>query len=120
MYTYAPSCSTVLMTCAEEAIATFQEAIAADANCAMAWWGIAYGVSSNYNWPPGLGSGFDAITVRLRARARHSTVFLPTVLPRKSYYAKQKPSRPQYTAARRGIVEPHAKKSSLDLVRASQ
>ena len=28
----------------------------------MAWWGIAYGVSSNYNWPPGLGSGFDAIS----------------------------------------------------------
>ena len=27
----------------------------------MAWWGIAYSVSSNYNWPPGLGSGQDAI-----------------------------------------------------------
>ena len=33
-----------------------------DDKCAMAWWGIAYGVSSNYNWPPGLGSGFDAIS----------------------------------------------------------
>ena len=27
----------------------------------MAWWGIAYCVSSNYNWEPGLGSGHDAI-----------------------------------------------------------
>ena len=27
----------------------------------MAWWGIAYCVSSNYNWAPGLGSGHDAI-----------------------------------------------------------
>ena len=27
----------------------------------MAWWGIAYCVSSNYNWAPGLGSGYDAI-----------------------------------------------------------
>ncbi len=29
--------------------------------CAMAWWGIAYSVSSSYNWPPGLGSGHDPI-----------------------------------------------------------
>ena len=27
----------------------------------MAWWGIAYCVSSNYNWSPGLGSGHDSI-----------------------------------------------------------
>lgn len=46
----------------EEAIGCYQKAIAADANCAMAWWGIAYSVSSSYNWPPGLGCGFDAIT----------------------------------------------------------
>jgi hypothetical protein len=45
----------------EEAIGCFTEALAADADCAMAHWGIAYGVSSNYNWPPGLGSGHDAI-----------------------------------------------------------
>ena len=32
-----------------------------DPDCAMAWWGIAYCVSSNYNWAPGLGSGYDAI-----------------------------------------------------------
>ena len=27
----------------------------------MAHWGIAYCLSSNYNWAPGLGSGYDAI-----------------------------------------------------------
>ncbi len=27
----------------------------------MAWWGIAYCLSSNYNWTPGLGSGHDPI-----------------------------------------------------------
>jgi tetratricopeptide (TPR) repeat protein len=45
----------------EMAIGCFTEALAADPDCAMAHWGIAYGVSSNYNWPPGLGSGHDAI-----------------------------------------------------------
>jgi tetratricopeptide (TPR) repeat protein len=45
----------------EEAIPCYQKAIAADANCAMAWWGIAYSVSSTYNWSPGLGCGYDAI-----------------------------------------------------------
>jgi len=46
----------------EFAIAQFQEVLKLDDKCAMAWWGIAYGVSSNYNWPPGLGSVFDAIS----------------------------------------------------------
>ena len=45
----------------EEAIACFSRCTELDPNCAMAWWGIAYCVSSNYNWAPGLGSGYDAI-----------------------------------------------------------
>ena len=45
----------------EEAIACFVKCTEMDPNCAMAWWGIAYCVSSNYNWAPGLGSGYDAI-----------------------------------------------------------
>ena len=45
----------------EEAIACFMKCTELDPNCAMAWWGIAYCVSSNYNWAPGLGSGYDAI-----------------------------------------------------------
>ena len=31
-------------------------------NCAMAWWGIAYCLSSSYNWSAGLGPGYDAIS----------------------------------------------------------
>ena len=45
----------------EQAIACFSKCTEIDPNCAMAWWGIAYCVSSNYNWAPGLGSGHDAI-----------------------------------------------------------
>ena len=45
----------------EQAIACFSACAEVDPNCAMAYWGIAYCLSSNYNWAPGLGSGFDAI-----------------------------------------------------------
>ena len=45
----------------EEAIGCFMKCGEADPTCAMAWWGIAYALSSSYNWPPGLGSGHDAI-----------------------------------------------------------
>ncbi|MDA9828868.1 hypothetical protein N9C12_04185 [Candidatus Poseidoniaceae archaeon] len=45
----------------EQAIACFSKVTELDPTCAMAWWGIAYCVSSNYNWSPGLGSGHDSI-----------------------------------------------------------
>ena len=45
----------------EYAVAQFQACLAADPQCAMAWWGIGYCVSSNYNWEPGLGSSYDAL-----------------------------------------------------------
>ncbi len=45
----------------EEAIACFQKCTELDPKCAMAWWGIAYCLSSNSNWTPGLGSGHDPI-----------------------------------------------------------
>ena len=45
----------------EQAIACFSKVAELDDACAMAWWGIAYCVSSNYNWAPGLGSGHDSI-----------------------------------------------------------
>ena len=35
----------------DEAIACFRRATDADAQCAMAWWGIAYAVGPNYNKP---------------------------------------------------------------------
>ena len=52
----------------EEAIACFMKCTELDPDCAMAWWGIAYCVSSNYNWTPGLGSGYDAITEAMKKK----------------------------------------------------
>ena len=55
----------------EQAIACFTKCTELDPTCAMAWWGIAYCVSSNYNWSPGFASGYDAIqqAVSLKAGA---------------------------------------------------
>ncbi len=52
----------------EEAIACFTKCVELDPNCAMAWWGIAYCVSSNYNWTPGLGSGYNPIQMALSVK----------------------------------------------------
>ena len=52
----------------EEAIACFQKCTELDPDCAMAWWGIAYCLSSNYNWSPGLGSGHDPIQQAMSLR----------------------------------------------------
>ena len=46
----------------EQAIACFTKCAELDENCAMAWWGIAYCLSSSYNWSAGLGPGYDAIS----------------------------------------------------------
>ncbi|MDE0305119.1 MAG: hypothetical protein OXI87_09580 [Albidovulum sp.] len=35
----------------EEAVACFKRAIAADPDCAMAWWGVSYAIGPNYNKP---------------------------------------------------------------------
>src|SRR5262245_34357917 len=35
----------------DEAERAFREAIRLDANCAMAWWGVAYALGPNYNLP---------------------------------------------------------------------
>ena len=35
----------------EEAVACFEKALAADPNCAMAHWGVAYAAGPNYNFP---------------------------------------------------------------------
>ena len=52
----------------EEAIACFQKCTELDPKCAMAWWGIAYCLSSNYNWTPGLGSGHDSIQQAMKLK----------------------------------------------------
>ena len=49
----------------EQAIACFSACAELDPTCAMAYWGIAYCLSSSYNWAPGLGSGYDSIQLAL-------------------------------------------------------
>jgi tetratricopeptide (TPR) repeat protein len=49
----------------EQAIACFTQCAELDPTCAMAYWGIAYCLSSSYNWAPGLGSGYDSIQLAL-------------------------------------------------------
>ena len=73
----------------EQAIACFTQCTELDPECAMAWWGIAYCVSSNYNWAPGLGSGHDAIQQALSVMDHCSELeqdliqaFLLGILPR--------------------------------------
>ena len=56
----------------EQAIACFTQCTQLDPKCAMAWWGIAYCVSSNYNWAPGFASGYDAIQQALALTAEVS------------------------------------------------
>ena len=53
----------------EQAIACYMKVAELDPNCAMAYWGIAYCVSSNYNWTPGLGSGYDPIQQAISLKA---------------------------------------------------
>ena len=50
----------------EQAIACFVQCTEIEPTFAMAWWGIAYCVSSSYNWTPGLGSGYDPIQQALK------------------------------------------------------
>ncbi|CAM9209249.1 unnamed protein product [Scytosiphon promiscuus] len=50
----------------EEALRCFEACTEADVGCAMAYWGIAYAGSSNYNNPAGLSSGFDPIQIALK------------------------------------------------------
>lgn len=50
------------------AIGTFMKCLEVDPSCQMANWGIAYSLSSSYNWPPGLGSGHDSIQAAVSAK----------------------------------------------------
>ena len=65
----------------EQAIACFAACAELDPNCAMAHWGIAYCLSSNYNWAPGLGSGYDAIqqAIAVMDPVSYTHLTLPTI-----------------------------------------
>ncbi|KAL2138583.1 hypothetical protein VTI28DRAFT_6528 [Corynascus sepedonium] len=56
----------------EEAVSCFERAAAADASCAMAYWGVAYALGPNYNKPWGI---FDELELQRNVhRARHAVL----------------------------------------------
>ncbi|SPQ19921.1 970aee8e-26b8-41a8-8104-c483523fc850 [Thermothielavioides terrestris] len=52
----------------EEAVSCFQRAVAADPECAMAYWGIAYALGPNYNKPWGVFDPLELARNVLQAR----------------------------------------------------
>ena len=55
----------------EEAVRCFEQAAAADPNCAMAYWGIAYALGPNYNKP---WEAFDAAEMADTVQRTHDAV----------------------------------------------
>jgi hypothetical protein len=54
----------------EEAVACFEKALAADPNCAMAHWGVAYAAGPNYNFPWELMDPIGKVAALARPRRR--------------------------------------------------
>lgn len=61
----------------EESVACFERALAADPDCAMAWWGIAYSLGPNYNKP---WEFYDGEDLRTTVQRTHDAVERATVL----------------------------------------
>lgn len=55
----------------EEAVSCFERAAAADPDCAMAYWGIAYALGPNYNKP---WDSFDPLDLERTVRRTHAAV----------------------------------------------
>ncbi len=104
-----------------EAIACFRKALAHDANCAMAHWGIAYAAGPNYNLPwqlldPGgraqaLAVAYDAtqhaLAVADGARAVEQALIraLPARYPAREPVDDMQPWNQDYTHAMRAVYE---------------
>ena len=83
----------------QEAIACFQRAIDADANCAMAYWGIAYAAGPNYNMPwalydaasksKALQMAFDATQTALELSAQTTPLEQALIAALKARYPKR-------------------------------
>ncbi len=101
----------------EEAIACFEKALAADPDCAMAHWGIAYAVGPNYNFPwelqdPGSKAralarahaatqAAVALAARVSAAERAFIEALPARFPQPEPIDDQAPWNAAFTAAMR-------------------
>jgi hypothetical protein len=53
----------------EEAVACFEQAISADPQCALAYWGVAYALGPNYNKPWETFEPAEAVSVTARTHA---------------------------------------------------
>jgi tetratricopeptide (TPR) repeat protein len=107
----------------EEAIRCFEQALAADPNCAMAHWGIGYAAGPNYNFPwelmdPGgkaaaLGRAYDATHVALAlapnvaAPERALIEALPARYPQRDVIEDQAPWNDAFADAMRRVHQAH-------------
>jgi hypothetical protein len=107
----------------EEAIHCFEAALAADPDCAMAHWGIAYAVGPNYNFPwemrdpdtktSSLARAYDAtqaalaLADRVTASERALIQALPARFPQRDPIEDQRPWNDAFTDAMRRAHQAH-------------
>ncbi|MCC6718879.1 MAG: hypothetical protein IT555_13430 [Acetobacteraceae bacterium] len=107
----------------EEAIGCFEKALAADPNCAMAHWGIAYAVGPNYNFPwelqdeatkaASLARAYDASQAALglvggvTAPERSLIEALPARFPQRTPIEDQRPWNDAFADAMRRAYRKH-------------
>jgi tetratricopeptide (TPR) repeat protein len=108
----------------EEAIECFKKALEHDANCAMAYWGIAYAAGPNYNLPwvlfdpdskaKALGAAFDATAAAMALRDGVTPVeralieALPARYPQRTPIEDQAPWDADFAGAMRKVRRAHA------------
>jgi len=113
----------------EEAIRCFEKALEADANCAMAHWGIGYAAGPNYNFPwelmdpagkaATLGRAYDAthaalaLAANVSAPERALIEALPSRYPQRDPVEDQRPWNNAFADAMRRVHQAHP--DDLDL-----
>jgi tetratricopeptide (TPR) repeat protein len=107
----------------EEAVACFEKALAADPNCAMAQWGVAYAAGPNYNFPwelmdpagkaAALARAYDAthaalaLVANATAPERALIETLPARYPQRDPIDDQRPWNDAYADAMRAVHHAH-------------
>ena len=107
----------------DEAVVCFEKAVAADPNCAMAHWGIAYAAGPNYNMPwhlfdevgraKALAKAYDATQVALANAEQANEIeqalirALPARYPQRELIDDQSPWNDAFTNAMREVLKQH-------------
>ena len=116
----------------EEAVACFEKALAADPNCAMAHWGVAYAIGPNYNYPweamdpitkaASVARAFDATQAAIRcvagvaAAERALIEALPARFPQRGSIDDQRPWNDAFIDAMRAAHRAHSRDLDIRLV----